>query len=216
MSSSALRTTLENVYGVLFREWGAQGWWPGEGPFEMMIGAILTQNTAWANVEKAITGLRRAKLLTVAGIHGVSHSLLVELIRPVGYFNLKARRLRNLTDYIYQRHEGSLKEMFSLETDVLRRELLSVNGIGPETADSILLYAGERPVFVVDAYTRRVLSRHNWIAGVETYEQVARLFVATLPEDAQLYNEFHALIVRLCKEHCGKNAKCDGCPLEGY
>jgi len=204
------------VYNSLFNRWGPQDWWPGDTPFEIIVGAILTQNTAWRNVEKAIQALREEKLLNPEVFETIPANRLAELIRPAGYYNIKSQRLKNFGAYLKKHHNSSLKCMFSLPTEKLRHELLAVHGIGPETADSILLYAGERPVFVVDAYTRRFMQRHNWIEGSEKYDRVATIFMEALPPDAQLYNEFHALIVKLGKEHCRTKAKCEKCPLNIY
>ena len=207
---------LQAVYSDLYRAWGPQHWWPGRTRFEVIVGAILTQNTAWANVEKAIRNLRVARALTPRALHEAELDTLAEWIRPAGYFNVKARRLRAFTDLLVDRFDGKLNRLFALETSLLRTTLLSVNGIGPETADSILLYAGQRPRFVIDAYTRRVLERHGWAAADATYDEVAALFMQALPRDVALYNEFHALFVRLGKDHCKPRPQCAACPLRGW
>lgn len=181
-----------------------------------MVGAILTQNTAWINVEKAIDRLRREDRLTVRGVHDADPDQLAEWIRPSGYFNLKARRLRALTTLVVEVYGGSEARLLALPTDRLRAVLLSVWGVGPETADSIVLYAAGRAVFVVDAYTRRFMERHGWLHGGESYDAVADLFTRALPEDAECFNEFHALIVRLGKERCRPRPICDGCPLQPW
>src|SRR3972149_12314300 len=155
-----LSNTLEKIYKKLFTAFGPQRWWPGDTPFEVIVGAILTQNTAWKNVEKAIHNLKKAKVLQSKKMHDLSERELAKLIRPAGYFNIKAKRLKYFLNYLFDNYGGSLNRMFKKRTDALRRELLQVNGIGPETADSILLYAGNHPVFVVDAYTKRIFSRH--------------------------------------------------------
>jgi endonuclease-3 related protein len=180
----------------------------------MMLGAILTQNTAWTNVEKAIANLRRAGALDLRTLEQAPLDKVAEWIRPAGYFNQKAGYIKGMVGQILSRFDGSLHRLFALDTTALRRELLSWKGVGPETADSILLYAGKRPVFVVDAYTRRVGSRHGWCDRKASYDALARLFTDHLPADAALYNEYHALIVRLCKEYCNTTPRCEGCPLE--
>jgi endonuclease-3 related protein len=205
---------LKTVYRALFKAYGPQHWWPGDSPFEVMVGAVLTQNTAWANVEKAIANLKRERLLTPLRMNKVAPEKLASLIRPSGYFNIKTERLRRLLAFIHNRYSGSLTRMFATDPPVLRRQLLEVNGIGPETADSILLYAGEKPFFVVDAYTKRIFSRQGLFAGNADYYAVQGLFMDNLPCDVRLYNEYHALIVRIGKEHCKKGRPlCSGCPL---
>ncbi len=208
-----MTATLDEVYSRLHAAYGPQGWWPGDSPFEVMVGAVLVQNTAWKNVERAIDNLRQACLLTPHTLYQLPVEELQELIRPAGYFRIKARRLRNLLDYLFQQHAGSLEQMFSLDTDTLREALLQINGIGPETADSILLYAAEKPVFVVDAYTNRVLKRHGWMDYDADYHQIQEHFQASLETDTALYNEFHALLVRVGHLHCRKTPHCDQCPL---
>ncbi len=207
---------LTELYHLLFDAFGPQHWWPGDGPFEVMVGAVLTQNTNWANVHRAIANLKEAGLLAPEALDQVPLAELEELIRPAGYFRLKARRLRNLLRLVMDRYGGSLEAMFSNHPAALREELLSVQGIGPETADSILLYAGNMPVFVVDAYTHRVLSRHGWIDFQADYHEIQDLFHSSLPEDVQLFNEYHALLVRLGKDYCRKRSpRCGDCPLAG-
>ncbi len=205
------------IYRALYRAYGPQHWWPGDTPFEVTVGAVLTQNTAWTNVEKAITNLKQERLLTPARLDSIPARRLAALIRPSGYFNIKAKRLKHLLGFIRNRYAGNLNKMFSERPAALRTNLLSVNGIGPETADSILLYAAEMPFFVVDAYTKRVFSRHGFVAPNEDYRQVQKLFMDHLPGDPDLYNEYHALIVRVGKEYCGKRKpSCSECPLKSY
>ena len=204
---------LAAVYDELWRAWGPQHWWPGRTRFEVIVGAILTQNTAWSNVEQAIRRLRRARACSPRPLHEASLAQLADWIRPAGYFNVKARRLRAFTTMLFDDFDGSLNRLFALDTPALRAQLLAVNGIGSETADSILLYAAQRPQFVVDAYTRRVLERHHWISPQATYDQIAALFMALLPSDTRVYNEYHALIVRLGKDHCKTKPQCAACPL---
>lgn len=171
---------IRRYYAALYREWGPQHWWPAETQFEVIVGAYLTQNTAWVNVERALENLRRSKLLSIDGIRRVKLSRLEQLIRPSGYFRQKAARLKGFVQFLDTYYEGSLQKLFSEPTKKLRDELLGLNGIGPETADSILLYAGNHPVFVVDAYTRRILERHGVMPEKTTYEQIRELFQESL------------------------------------
>ena len=183
----------------------------------MVVGAILTQNTAWSNVEKAIANLKRAGALEVAAMEALPEGRLAELIRPSGYYNQKAKKLKAFLAYLRRRHGGSLDRMFAVETGRLRRDLLEIHGIGEETADSILLYAGEHAVFVVDAYTRRILARHGMIGAGAAYEEIQRLFHAKVSPSAPVYNEYHALLVQAGKRHCLRAApRCVGCPLERF
>jgi endonuclease-3 related protein len=207
---------LRAVYRALAAHYGPQHWWPARTRFEMMVGAILTQNTAWANVKRAIARLRRTRALTPRRMHALPLSELAERIRPAGYFNVKARRLRAFTGWLIAAYGGSIRRMLRTPPERLREELLAVNGIGPETADSILLYAGGHPVFVVDAYTRRFLIRHGWLNEGATYDEVAAVFTRRLPRDPALYNEFHALIVALGKRHCRAAPRCETCPLKPW
>ena len=203
------------VYDRLHAAFGPQRWWPADSALEMMVGAILTQNTAWVNVEKAMERLKTEGALRWPVLHEVALERLAEWIRPSGYFNLKARRLRALTTFIAEAYGGRLEAMLAESAGRLREGLLGVWGIGPETADSIILYAAGRPVFVVDAYTRRMMERHGWLQGGEPYDEVAARFSRPLPTEAALYNEFHALVVRLAKRHCfARNPDCEGCPLQ--
>ena len=207
--------TLTEIYRLLYDAFGPQHWWPGETQFEIIVGAVLTQNTNWTNVEKAIGNLKSAGCLTPAKIHSLDHARLAELIRPAGYFNIKAKRLKNLIDWLFEKYNGELCNLEDVPTDTLRAELLAINGIGPETADSILLYAVNRPVFVVDAYTARMAVRHGLIGEDADYEQLQQLFQSQLPSDVQLFNEYHALLVRLGKEFCRPTPRCTICPLAG-
>lgn len=200
------------LFEALFRRWGPQYWWPARTPFEVIVGAILTQNTAWTNVERAIARLRAARRLSPRALRAAPPAELAELIRPAGYFNVKERRLRAFLDRLFADFDGRLDRLFALETPRLRETLLSIPGIGPETADSILLYAAGRPVFVVDAYTRRALVRHGWAAPRAPYDELARFFTDRMPRDTQRYNEYHALIVRLGKEQCRTRPRCEDCP----
>jgi endonuclease-3 related protein len=208
---------LPQYFDALFQAHGEQHWWPGHTPFEVIVGAILVQNTTWLNVERAIANLRNAKLLTPNAIEKVLQPQLANLIRSSGYFRQKARKLKAFASFLRKEHRGSLAAMFRTPTAKLREQLLSVHGIGPETADSILLYAGNHPVFVVDAYTRRILQRHGLAAGKESYEDLRGLFEKSLPTDSRLFNEFHALLVLTGKNHCRTRAPlCSQCALHSF
>ena len=208
--------SLPDLYERLFAEYGEQHWWPGETPFEVMVGAILTQNTAWTNVEKAITALREADALNPEALRTRSLDELAALIRPSGYFNAKARKLRVLGEYLGE-YEDDIEALFGSQSlNKLREELLGLHGVGPETADSMLLYAGNLPSFVIDAYTMRVLSRLGIIDADErpTYEAVRALSHEALPEDVRLFNEYHALFVAHGKDVCkSRNPLCGECVL---
>ena len=206
-------TILPVMYERLFQTYGPQHWWPGENPVEVVIGAILTQNTAWTNVEKAIENLKQANCLSFDALRNVNKQQLEEWIRPAGTYRIKADRLKAFVDELWQSHDGSLESMLGGELDLARQRLLAIRGIGPETADAILLYAGNRATFVVDAYTKRILRRHHVIEDKEKYETVRNLFHQSVTLDVQVYNEFHALLVEVGKRHCGTKAKCEGCPL---
>jgi len=205
-------------YEALFEAFGPQSWWPARTRFEIIVGAILTQNTAWSNVEKAIKELKKAGVLTPKRLSALAQNELAELIRPSGYFNIKAKRLRNFLGFLSDEFDGSLNRLFAKSPPgELRRSILSVNGIGPETADSILLYAGRRAEFVVDAYTKRVFSRHGLIHKEAGYEEVKALFMDNLPWDERLFNEYHALLVRLGKDFCRpRKPLCEACPLGAF
>ena len=208
---------LHDYYDALFEKHGTQSWWPGRTRFEIIVGAILVQNTSWSNVERAIVALRRERLLTPAGIEGVPQTKLARLIRSSGYFRQKARKLKAFVSFLRKNYAGSLAKMFRVPTNELRVQLLAVHGIGPETADSMLLYAGGHPVFVVDAYTRRVLERHGLVHEKATYEEIRRLFENSLPKRVSLFNEYHALIVHTGKHFCKPRAPlCSACPLKPF
>jgi len=205
---------LSEIYQRLFDHFGPQHWWPGETPLEIMVGAVLTQNTNWQNVEKAITNLKEAGLLSLPALAETPSDILAQHIRPSGYYNLKAKRLKNLVRAIGQSDE-ELDIFFADRPDTLREKLLGIKGIGPETADSIILYAAGKPVFVIDAYTHRILLRHDLIWEESDYHEMQEMFMSALPEDTAIYNEYHALLVRLGKEYCLKrNPRCRDCPLE--
>lgn len=208
-----MKSQLNLIYKRLYSYFGPQHWWPAETPFEVMVGAILTQNTNWLNVEKAINSLKRHKVLTAGKLYKLSPKRLALLIRPAGYYNIKAERLKNFLKFFVEYYQG-LKGMSRLNTLTLRKQLLAVKGIGPETADSILLYALDKPIFVVDAYTKRILSRHRLIPDDADYNETQNLFMQNLRKSVKLFNEYHALLVKLGKEFCLKNEpKCDICPL---
>ena len=206
---------LSRIYQKLYSSFGRQHWWPAQSPFEVMVGAILTQNTNWANVERAIRNLKKRQALFPRALYGLTQRELAELIRPAGYYNVKARRLREFLNFLFKEYQGSVAKMSSVDTRRLRRQLLCVKGIGPETADSILLYALEKPVFVVDAYTKRIFARHRFVSQGSGYDEVQKLFMRHLKKDTRLFNEYHALIVRLGKDFCLKNKpRCAVCPLK--
>ncbi len=207
------REQLLEIYQLLFDSFGPQHWWPGETPFEIAVGAVLTQNTSWMNVEKAIANLKAAGRFDPSALHELDIEGLETLIRPAGYFRVKAKRLRNFTTWLCDHHRGDLQNLEGIGTSQLREELLGISGIGPETADSILLYALGRPVFVVDAYTARVMVRHGRIGPDLDYRQLQDLFQSNLEPDVALFNEFHALLVRAGKDYCKPRPKCPGCPL---
>ena len=212
MSRGADRTLLR-IYDLLLAAFGPQHWWPARTRDETVIGAILTQNTAWGNVERAIEALRRADCLTLDRIDRTPVRRLAGMIRPSGTYRIKARRLKDLARWLQTRFGGDLGALFALGPSAGRRELPGVRGVGPETADAILLYAGKLPTFVVDAYTQRVLRRHLLIGPDGGYERTKALFERTLPPDERLFGEYHALLVELGKRHCRKRARCEGCPL---
>lgn len=202
-----------NIYQALFDRFGPQSWWPGDTPLEVIVGAVLTQNTNWGNVEKAIVNLKKEGLLTLERLHEVSPERLSRTIKPAGYFNVKAKRLKNVAAFFVERYGGDLDLAGKKSVEDLRCELLSINGVGPETADSILLYAFAKPAFVVDAYTKRFLTRHNLVAADAGYDQVQKIFLDVLARDGRLFNEYHALIVKLAKDFCRTKPRCEDCPL---
>ena len=207
---------LTGIYDRLFESFGKQYWWPGDSKFEVIIGAILTQNTNWTNVEKAIKNLKAAKVFTPRKLYEIKQEELAELIKPSGYFNVKAKRLKHFIEWLFVNYNGSLAKLFKLDYTELREQLLSVNGIGRETADSIILYAAEKPTFVVDAYTKRVLVRHGVITDDCDYDTIKAVFEDNLPKEVSLFNEYHALIVMVGKYYCKPKMKCEECPLENF
>jgi len=208
-----LRRRLLRLYDVLYRRFGPQNWWPARSTFEVVVGAILTQSAAWVNVERAIRRLREAGVLQPAALHTLSPQRLATLVRPSGFFRVKTKRLRAFVRHLARRHGGDLRRLLLQPASALRAELLAIPGIGPETADSILLYAAGRPVFVVDAYTRRILSRHRIVPPDVDYAGLQAVFMDNLPRDPALFNEYHALLVRVAKEYCRSQPRCEVCPL---
>lgn len=203
------------TYQLLFDRYGPRHWWPADSPFEVAIGAILTQNTNWQNVEKAIRNLRDADALSLQGLAALDPEQLQQLIRPSGYFRQKTERLQLFCHYLLK-HHGSIEILLQQSLNDARKELLGLKGIGPETADSILLYAGELPSFVVDAYTRRIFARLGLLAGSETYAEIRSYFMHNLPHQTTLFNEYHALIVQHAKCHCLTKPRCQACPLTAH
>lgn len=207
---------LVRIYAALRKAHGHQKWWPGDTPFEIMVGAILTQNTAWTNVEKAILNLKKAGMLSFKALHKIPSKKLSELIRPAGYFNVKADRLKCFLDFLDRECRGDLSKLKRKTMPTLREKLLVVKGIGPETADSILLYALDKASFVIDAYTKRIFSRHGLAQDHESYERWREVFSRVLPKSRHLYNDFHAQIVRTGKDYCRKVPRCEKCPLRRF
>jgi len=203
------------IYQTLYQAYGPRHWWPGETSFEVMVGAILTQNTSWRNVEKAIQKLKGKGVLNPEGIHHLKRSELARLIKSSGYYRIKTDRLKSFIDFLFEEYDGNIKKMGRERLGELREKLLGVKGIGPETADSILLYGLKKPIFVVDAYTRRILSRHGIISEKASYEEVQKVFMDYLPRDEKLFNEYHAFFVYLGKTVCKKIPRCDRCPIQG-
>jgi endonuclease-3 related protein len=211
-----MKRRLNRIFVRLNSVFGPQHWWPADSSFEVIVGAILTQNTNWSNVEKAIFALKKKKCLNPGGLLKLSHYKLAGLIKSAGYYNVKAGRLKNFLKFFFNFYSADIKRMGSQDLTTLRKQLLAVKGIGPETADSILLYALHKPVFVIDAYTKRIFSRHRLLAEDITYEQARDIFMRNLKNDTKLFNEYHALLVKLGKDYCRKqNPKCEICPLHG-
>lgn len=204
---------LIDIYNRLFATYGPQHWWPADEPFEVVVGAILTQSSAWTNVEQAISNLKAAQALTPVALHELPLERLTHLIHPSGYYNAKALKLKAFADRLHSRYNGDLRRLFTLDTATLRQELLSIHGVGEETADSILLYAARRPVFVIDAYTKRITSRLGLAPAKDSYGSFQALFAQNLPQDEGLFNEYHALLVRHGKEVCRKIPNCPHCCL---
>lgn len=209
-----MTTTARQVYELLSHRLGPQHWWPGQSPFEVIVGAVLVQNTAWRNVERAIENLRGADALDPHRLVALSASELEELIRPAGYFRIKTKRLLNLVRFIVDRYGGSVEAMRAADFQSLREELLAVNGVGPETADSILLYALDQPVMVVDAYTHRIWARHGWIDYDAGYHGLQEHLASELPLETAVFNELHAQLVHVGHHFCKRVPKCEECPLK--
>ncbi|HPS54296.1 MAG TPA: endonuclease III domain-containing protein [Sedimentisphaerales bacterium] len=204
---------LTEIYNILVETFGPQHWWPGDTTFEIIIGAILTQNTSWSNVAKAIDSIKKAGLMSAEKLYRLDNSQLEPLIKAAGYFRLKSKRLKNFLNWFFDNYQGNFENIQRVSTDYLREQLLSINGIGPETADSILLYGFGRARFVVDTYTSRIMARHGLIEPGADYNSLQYLFEANLPSDVKTFNEFHALLVCIGKDFCKPKAKCDKCPL---
>jgi endonuclease-3 related protein len=214
-TSEENRNLFLRVYDRLYDHYGPQYWWPGESNLEIMVGAVLTQNTNWINVEKAIDNLKNSDQLSFSCLQNMPIEELAEYIRPAGYYNIKARRLKNLFQMIEDEYEGEITFLFADSLDESRENLLRVKGVGPETADAILLYAAKKPAFVIDTYTHRVFSRHELVEEDTDYYSLQQEFLDSLPEDVSLFNEFHALIVAVAKEFCKKKKpRCSNCPLQ--
>lgn len=210
-----MRERILFIYDKLFEAFGPQQWWPGDTSFEVCVGAILTQNTSWSNVKRAIENLANKNSLDVKSMDEMSPHVMAEIIRPAGYYNIKTKRLKNFISFLVSEYGGNVNEMAKENLDNLRKKLLKVNGIGPETADTILLYACEKPIFVIDSYTIRALYRHDIIDADADYYTVQQLFMDNLPGDTSLFNEFHALWVALGKNYCRKSKPlCDNCPVK--
>lgn len=208
---------LIGMHDTMLDALGPSHWWPGDTPFEIAIGAILTQNTNWKNVEKAITNLKNNGLLSAKAMYALDPNEIAELIRPAGYYNIKTKRIRNFLEFLKAEADFDLLQLKKQSLEDLRPKILRVNGIGPETADSILLYALDFPTFVVDAYTNRMMNRHGLAYEGIDYHELQALFMDALPEDVALYNEYHALIVRIGKDWCKKSkGLCETCPLQSY
>ncbi len=210
------RDDLLKIYELLNEHFGDLHWWPAEEPFEVMVGAILTQNTAWTNVEKAIAALKGKRLLSPEALSRIAEETLAGIIRPSGYYNVKAKRLKSFVRFLLEEYAGNIGIMSTEGVSILREKLLGVRGIGEETADSILLYACGKPVFVCDAYTRRILQRHGMIEDDADYRRIQEMFMNHLPHDPALFNQFHALIVHAGKAFCRTMPKCDACPLRMF
>jgi endonuclease III related protein len=209
-----IKKTLQRIYQILFNHYGQHNWWPGETPFEVMVGAILTQNTAWSNVEKAIENLKTAKVLTPKALFALPEKKLARLIKPSGFFNVKAKRLRIFLAYMKDHYGFSIAKMKGRPLTELRDELLAVNGIGRETADSILLYALQKSTFVIDSYTKRIFSRHGLCNNDDDYDEVKKLFEDNLDHNTAMFNDYHAQLVNCAKDFCRTKPRCDECPLK--
>jgi endonuclease III related protein len=204
---------LQKIFNILLHAFGKRHWWPGETPLEIMVGAVLTQNTSWKNVEKAIGNMKIKGVMDMNTLNEIDTGDLADVIRSAGFFNIKSMRLKNLIKVICEEFNGSIENLTTIDTGELRHLLLGINGMGPETVDSILLYALNRPIFVVDAYTKRFLRNHGLYADTEDYHHIQNYFQENLPSDLYLFNEYHALIVVLCQTYCRRIPLCEDCPL---
>ena len=216
LGMSVTSKTFLDMYQAMLARFGHQGWWPGDGALEICVGAILTQNTNWTNVQRAIANLKGAAIMSVTALHAAGREKLAELIRPAGYYNVKAARLLHFIAAVHERNGDDIEAFLSRPIDALREELLSISGIGRETADSMILYAAGKPTFVVDTYTYRILLRHRLIAPEDDYETIKELMESHLPLDVELWKDYHAQLVAVGKHFCRPAARCPGCPLEGF
>ena len=205
--------SLKNIYQTLYNHFGPQHWWPGDTPFEVIVGAILTQQTSWNNAEKAIKNLKKENLLDSKKLHDIKNEKLERLIKSSGYYRQKTKKLKNFMNFLWENYDGSLEKLFDQPIPKLRKNLLSINGIGKETADSIILYAANKPIFVIDSYTVRLINRLG-ITQEKDYNKIQELFQKNLSQYVHLFNEYHALIVHLGKNYCKKKPRCDECPLK--
>jgi len=213
MDDQKTSQTLQNIYHQLMARYGPQHWWPAQEPLEVIVGAILTQSAAWGNVEKTIANLKAAKALSLKALRQLSLSEVARLIRPCGYYNAKALKLKSFAHWLGEYYNDNLGKLFTNNIDHIRQQLLSIYGIGQETADSIILYAANKPIFVIDAYTRRIINRIGLTPDSNNYTAYQALFMDNLPTDARLFNEYHALLVRLAKDVCRKFPLCQQCCL---
>jgi len=203
------------MYQKLYQTIGPRHWWPADSPFEVVVGAILTQNTSWKNVEKALGALKEQNILDPLQLYKIDEQYLATTITSSGFFNIKSKRIKSFINFLFEQYQGSLEKMFSEKLTLLREKLLAINGVGPETADSILLYAGGKPIFVVDAYTKRILLRHKVISPRARYSEIQELFMNNLKADVKMFNEYHALLVYIGKYYCKRVPQCKSCPLNG-
>jgi endonuclease III related protein len=209
-----MKQRLPKIFDILLNSFGRRNWWPGETELEIIVGAVLTQNTSWKNVEKAINNLKRYNVLDMNALYKIDEEKLATIIKPSGYYNIKSKRLKNIINVIYNDYSSNIFNLKILDEWKVRNRLLGINGIGKETADSIILYALNKPIFVVDVYTRRFLKNHKIYDGHDEYDTIQEFFMTNLPRDTYLFNEFHALIVYLCQHFCKKVPLCNKCPLE--
>jgi len=209
-----IQERLLSIFNTLLHSFGKRHWWPGETTLEIIIGAVLTQNTSWKNVEKAIKNLKRHDALNIDRLHRMDKTELARIILPSGFYNIKSDRLKNIIDVIYNDYDSNISKLYSVNVWHTRDKLLAIKGIGKETADSIILYALNKPIFVIDAYTKRFLQNHRLYNGESDYDSLQQFFMKNLPEDTYLFNEFHALIVYLCQNFCKKIPVCEECPLK--